>query len=177
MKRQDALPEVNGEEEVKKAKYSNYEVVELQLRLVDRALGAAPQVKEKNQCKFERIGNKIVLRAKNFKALTRSCLVLANLDLPKVAIQNFFFEDSFPVKANMGQLVLPSPPQGKGMRGTGLCVYETLEPGSVIKMRAHIPTSQVTRKQFVEAIKLGGLTVRFSPAKSHLGYGAYEVLK
>lgn len=156
-------------------KYGKYKRVEFTIRLVDRALGAAP-VSEDKIIRFERNGKDIVLRAKNFLAVLRDALRISNCGFAKVAIRNFYFEDVHPEKAVIGQLPLPSPGQFPGARGTGISIYETLEPGTLIPVRAMIPTSIISEKQFLDVWRIAGTIVRFSPSKARLGYGTFEVI-
>lgn len=155
-------------------KYSDFQRVAARCRYVTAALGGVP-VKDTDGTpinSFERdaAGNLQILRY-NLRAMMTRALPLIGKE-QTLAKQIRFETIRLQANGNLTKVERPVNDQGQGK---GFCRSERLADGTEFTIAAYIPTSIVSIAEYLEALRLAGVTVGLSPGRS-AGFGDFEVL-
>ncbi|MDP2661943.1 MAG: hypothetical protein Q8R28_14550 [Dehalococcoidia bacterium] len=156
-----------------------YYEAEARIRLLIPSLaGSLPEgdAAENGNLQFPRVGGRVVLLPVWFKALFRR--VFNRLPLESgIGAFHADFLDFHPVFLDIqtGIMRIPVPPDRAGQPGKGVSVHETLPPGTEWTARFRWPATVVPKDRLRRFWEMAGY-VGFSPGKSKLGYGTFEVL-
>lgn len=161
-----------GEREV----FSDWHIMEGQLYMMSACLGSRPpESREQGKREFFRAPEgELMLFDFYFEKMFQSACMQpgtpAHVARARYALR---WDWQLMPKSKIKRIMMPVPPQRKGLSGQGLTECECLPPGTRIPFKVLVPGSHITPNEFMQIMRAAGKWVGFSVAQAHKGFGRF----